>query len=539
MFHTQNARGEPLLVVVGLNGQDGLTDDRASVELGCHPVDGGSMEQNTCLERPAMRVQARKGREQRGVHIDHAPLEELEKACRNDPHEACHHHQIRIATRNHRREFSFKIAAIGVALRLDQKSGELLFPRPGKPRTRTVGNDSNNRSRSLLGLDLRSFALQRLLQRNKVRAATRNHHNNPLRARRADRVEPLHCQVFRCGPSQHCRFYNRFTMRIIRRPVDSGHAVDSIRVDALPCVLTIGNFDGVHLGHQALLRAVVDRARQRSVLAALLSFWPHPRHYFARRDPQLALAAPPRLSSRREQWKVIAQCGIERLFALRFDETLAMCPAETFIRDYLVRGIRAQHLVVGDDFRFGANRRGDFEMLRREGAQWGFSVESIQSVLLDQARVSSSQVREALAQGRFDRAEELLGRPYSISGHVVHGRKLGRELGFPTLNLRIDGGTPALQGVFVVRVFGLRSESAVAGVASLGTRPAVESGGRFLLEVHLLDWDQDVYGRIVQVEFLHKLRDEAHYPTLEALRAQIAHDQHAAIAYHQKIALPS
>ena len=320
-------------------------------------------------------------------------------------------------------------------------------------------------------------------------------------------------------------------MRIIRRPVDSGHAVDSSRRAALPCVLTIGNFDGVHLGHQALLRAVVAQARHRNLLAALLVFWPHPRHFFARRHAERVLGAPPRLSSRREQWSVIAQCGIDRLYALRFDERLALCTAETFIAAYLAQGIHTRHLVVGDDFRFGADRRGDFDMLRREGVRWGFSVESIESVLLDRQRVSSSQIREALAKGHFDRAEELLGRPYALSGHVIHGRKLGRQLGFPTLNVPIGAETPALRGVFVVRVYGLPAEGAVAGVASLGTRPAVEEDGRYLLEVHLLDWSQEVYGRIVRVEFLHKLRDEAHYPSLEALRAQIEMDRNAAIAY--------
>jgi riboflavin kinase/FMN adenylyltransferase len=279
---------------------------------------------------------------------------------------------------------------------------------------------------------------------------------------------------------------------------------------------------------------------------------------------------------------MVARCGIDQLFALRFDEKLALCPAETFIARDLVRGMQVRHLVVGDDFRFGANRRGDFAMLVREGKRWGFTVESIDSVLYNQRRVSSSQVREALARGRFDQAEALLGRPYSISGHVVHGRKLGRTLGFPTLNLRIDAELPALRGIFVVRVFGLPDDGVapgvtgvigvtaapgvtgvtgapgatgalgvtgapgvpdmkvgkgVTGVASLGTRPAVEESGRFLLEVHLLGWSREVYGRIVCVEFLHKLRDEAHYPTLEALRAQIEIDRNAAIAYQQRSAV--
>lgn len=305
-------------------------------------------------------------------------------------------------------------------------------------------------------------------------------------------------------------------MQIIRRPSQSGHEPPPATV------LTIGNFDGIHLGHRALLHAVCARARNAQMLASLMTFWPHPKQYFANGGGPV----PARICGRRDQWEAIAACGMDQLFALRFDRKLAECSAEQFIEEYLVRAIGVRHLIVGDDFRFGAKRRGDFDMLAAAGRQYGFTVESIQTVLHEQQRVSSSQVREALSLGRFDRVETLLGRPYVISGHVIHGRKLGRTLGFPTLNVRIDDQQAPLHGIFVVRVAGLEQAGNpwLPAVASLGTRPAVEASGRFLLEVHVLDWTGEAYGRLVRVVFLKKLRDEAHYPSLEALQAQIATD---------------
>ncbi|NBO95991.1 MAG: bifunctional riboflavin kinase/FAD synthetase [Betaproteobacteria bacterium] len=312
-------------------------------------------------------------------------------------------------------------------------------------------------------------------------------------------------------------------MHIIRRPTHHGN------LPPPPTVLTIGNFDGVHLGHRALLEAVLTRARQGQMLASLMTFWPHPKQYFAAANSPV----PARICGRRDQWEAIAACGIDQLFALRFDRKLAACSAEHFIEHYLVAAIGVRHLVIGDDFRFGAKRRGDFQMLELAGRKHGFSVESLQSVLHNRQRVSSSQVREALSQGRFDVVKTLLGRDYAMTGHVIHGRKLGRELGFPTLNLRIDDKQAPIHGIFVVSVCGLGSDEnqALPAVASLGTRPAVEQDGRFLLEVHLLDWTGQAYGRLVKVTFLKKLRDEAHYSSLEALKEQIARDCSEARAY--------
>ncbi|MFM7660051.1 MAG: bifunctional riboflavin kinase/FAD synthetase [Betaproteobacteria bacterium] len=312
-------------------------------------------------------------------------------------------------------------------------------------------------------------------------------------------------------------------MQIIRRPTERGKQAPPATA------LTIGNFDGVHRGHRALLAAVSARAHQDQMLASLMTFWPHPKQYFA----DATSPVPARICSRRDQWEAIAACGIDQLFALRFDRSLAECAAEQFIEQYLVRAIGVKHVVIGDDFRFGAKRRGDFQMLEHAGRRHGFTVESMQSVLHEAQRVSSSQVREALALGRFDQVKTLLGRDYAMSGHVIHGRKLGRELGFPTLNLRIDDRQSPLQGIFVVRICGLGDDkqSWLPAVASLGTRPAVEQAGRYLLEVHVLDWSGQAYGRLVKVTFLKKLRDEANYSSLDALKAQIDRDCSAARAY--------
>jgi riboflavin kinase/FMN adenylyltransferase len=219
-----------------------------------------------------------------------------------------------------------------------------------------------------------------------------------------------------------------------------------------------------------------------------------------------------------------------------FNQRFASLEPEAFIEQVLVDGLQARHLLIGDDFRFGAQRSGGFEMLERYSATHGFSLARMSTVALDGHRISSSAVREALADADFTRVERLLGRPYAISGHVVHGRALGRQLGFPTLNLRIPHGRPALAGIFVVRVHGL-GDAPLPGVASLGTRPAVETDGAPLLETHVLDWQGDAYGRVVRIEFLKKLRDEARYDGLDALVAQIRRDADAARAHFASPAL--
>jgi riboflavin kinase/FMN adenylyltransferase len=295
-----------------------------------------------------------------------------------------------------------------------------------------------------------------------------------------------------------------------------------------PCALTIGNFDGVHLGHRALLDALRRVADRIGVPACVLTFEPHPREYFAAHRP--GVVAPPRIATLRDKLEALEAAGVARTCVVHFNARFAALEPEAFVERVLVDGLRARFVLIGDDFRFGAQRRGDFALLEALGARHGFGVERMQTLALGGERVSSSAVRAALAQADFGRVERLLGRPYAISGHVVHGRKLGRELGFPTLNLRIPHGRPALGGIFVVRVHGL-ADAPVAGVASLGTRPAVEADGAPLLETHVLDWSGDAYGRVVRIEFLRKLRDEAKYDGLDALVAQIRLDADQARAH--------
>ena len=293
------------------------------------------------------------------------------------------------------------------------------------------------------------------------------------------------------------------------------------------CALTIGNFDGVHRGHQAMLALRTTEARHRGVPSCVLSFEPHPRDWFAARTgtPQ---QAPRRIATLRDKLFELERCGIDQAVVMRFDAALAARSPQAFIDDVLLRGLHARYVLVGDDFRFGAKRAGDYALLDAAGARLGFEVARLLSYEVHGLRVSSSAVREALNSGDMARAAVLLGRPYSISGHVLHGRKLGRELGTPTLNLRFGHARPAAQGVFVVRVLGL-AEEPLPGVASLGVRPTVEDSGCQRLEVFCLHWPEALgrdgaYGRCVRVELLHKLHDERKYPSLEALRDGIERD---------------
>lgn len=290
---------------------------------------------------------------------------------------------------------------------------------------------------------------------------------------------------------------------------------------AQPSVLTIGNFDGVHRGHQALLDRLVQQARASQAAATVLTFEPHPREYFFPHD------APARLASLREKLQQIALHGVDRVHVCRFDACLAALEAELFISQVLVRGLGVRHLIIGDDFRFGARRQGDFALLQAAGEHHGFSVEAMPTLACDGVRVSSSAVRAALANGDLASAQTLLGRPYSLSGRVVAGRQLGRSLGYPTANILLRPRRPALSGVFAVSVEGLAGER-IAGIANLGSRPTVGGNQRPNLEVHLLDWQRDCYGAHLRIHFLHKLRDEARYDSLDALKAQIRRDEDTA-----------
>ena len=297
------------------------------------------------------------------------------------------------------------------------------------------------------------------------------------------------------------------------------------------CAVTIGNFDGVHRGHQAMLALLRSEAQQRGVPSCVLTFEPHPRDYFAglHQKPDLA---PARVGTLRDKLGDLAACGVDQAVVLPFDARLARLSPDAFVHNVLLAGLGARYVLVGDDFRFGANRAGDYALLDRAGEASGFDVARMNSYEVHGLRVSSSAVREALHQGRMQDAARLLGRPYCISGHVVHGRKLGRTLGFKTLNLRFAHWKPAASGIFVVLVHGL-SDQPLQGVANLGVRPSLDAndvnGGRVLLETHCLTWPaalgpEGAYGKIIRVELLHKLHDELKYDGLDALTQGINKD---------------
>lgn len=284
-----------------------------------------------------------------------------------------------------------------------------------------------------------------------------------------------------------------------------------------PQAVTIGNFDGVHLGHQAMLARLTARAASVGALPTVLTFEPHPREIFT---PD---SAPTRLTSLREKLEILRGLGVAHVHVCRFTRPFAALSAEDFVRRILVEGLQARYVLVGDDFRFGARRAGDFALLKQLGAQHGFEAEALHTVEAAGQRASSTAVREALATGDMATAAQMLGRPYSISGRVVGGDKLGRKIGYPTANIQLKHNRPPLTGIFAVRVQGL-DQPDWPGVASLGTRPTVHANGRPTLEVHLFNFDQSIYRRHLRVEFLHKLRDEAKFPNLEALIAQIDKD---------------
>lgn len=291
------------------------------------------------------------------------------------------------------------------------------------------------------------------------------------------------------------------------------------------CVATIGNFDGVHLGHQhviAQLKAVAEIKDQPSLV---ILFEPQPVEFF---DPH---NAPRRLYRLRDKIRHLAQLEVDYLLCLPFNRQLALLEAEDFVENILVRRLNLKHLVIGDDFRFGRGRRGDFELLRQEGRRHGFEVENTQTLLIDGERVSSTRIRRLIHANRFTEARHLLGRPYTLSGKVAHGRKLGRQLGFPTLNIRL-GKTPIIaQGIFAVLVKGLDNR-VLRGVASIGTRPTINGSG-VILEVYILNFSEQIYGRCVEVELLHKLRDEEKFDSLAALTVQIKRDIDAALTFFE------
>lgn len=275
-----------------------------------------------------------------------------------------------------------------------------------------------------------------------------------------------------------------------------------------PCALAIGNFDGMHLGHQALLRSMTETAQSLNLSSAVMTFEPHPREFFA------AQTAPARLSSLREKLEYFAEVGVEKCYVCRFNQAFAKITAAQFMQNVLRDSLNAQSILVGDDFRFGAQRAGSVA----DFTQAKFNLLTLPEVDLDGQRVSSTRVRLALASGDLSQAARLLNRPYSISGKVVHGAKRGRQLGFPTANVHMRHERPALTGVYAVKLDGLPA------VANLGVRPTIVGIAKLLLEVHVLDFDGNLYGKHVHVEFLHKIREEMKFESLSALQAQIEKD---------------
>ncbi len=289
------------------------------------------------------------------------------------------------------------------------------------------------------------------------------------------------------------------------------------------CVATIGNFDGVHRGHQAILARLRERAAELGLPSCVVIFEPQPREYFAPGQ------APARLTRLREKLELLAEQGVDRVLCLAFNRRLRELSAAEFVHAVLVEGLGVEHLEVGDDFRFGCDRAGDFDFLRKAGAVEGFTVESATTIEVDGERVSSTRLRAALAAADFALAERLLGRPFAITGRVLHGQKLGRQLDAPTANIQLKRRRPPVDGVFTVSAE--LDGRQWPGVANIGTRPSVKSDGQPHLEVHLLDYAGDLYGRRLRITFHRKLRDEQRFASLEALKAAIDADIAAARAY--------
>lgn len=289
------------------------------------------------------------------------------------------------------------------------------------------------------------------------------------------------------------------------------------------CVATIGNFDGVHLGHQAVLGQLAEQAGHMGLPAVVITFEPQPQEYFAGDQ------ATARLTRFREKYQALQRYSIDRVLCLRFNPALANLSAEDFIQQVLLQGLDVKYLVVGDDFRFGKGRTGTFELLHEAGEKNAFPVVNMHTFNIDGQRVSSTRIREALEQGDLVLAEKLLGRPYRMCGRVAHGDKRGRTIGFPTANIHLHRKASPVQGVYAVEMFGIDGEP-LAGIANVGNRPTVD-GTRSLLEVHLFDFNRDIYGCHVHVNFLSKIRDEMKFDSFPQLQQQIKADAEKARAW--------
>lgn len=322
------------------------------------------------------------------------------------------------------------------------------------------------------------------------------------------------------------RFYSKMTvMQLVR-------GLHNVRSSAQGCVATIGNFDGVHLGHQQILQRLAARAKQLGLPSCVIIFEPQPLEYF---KPE---QAPVRLTRLRDKLELFQQLGVDWVLCVAFNRKFQQLSAEEFVRLVLVKALHVKHLQVGDDFRFGCDRSGDFDFLQAAGTALGFSVEPTLTVMETEQRISSTLIRQALAEADLALAEQLLGRPFSISGRVMHGQKLGRTLQAPTANVQLKRYLAPMQGVFAVQAQ-LADGRCLPAVANIGTRPTVEQSGRAYLEVHLLDFVEDLYGQRMTVVFYQKLRDEEKFASLDALQVAIAEDVRQARLYWQRTEIGS
>jgi riboflavin kinase/FMN adenylyltransferase len=304
--------------------------------------------------------------------------------------------------------------------------------------------------------------------------------------------------------------------------------ISNLPKDFPGCVATIGNFDGVHLGHQQVVAQLAQLAQAYRLPSVLITFEPQPNEFFAHGG-----AIPARLMRWREKWTALTALQLDYVLCLRFNQTMADLSAADFIEKILVQRLKAAHVLVGDDFRFGHQRAGDIALLQEQGQRWGFSASSTPSYQLAGQRVSSSQVRRALQQNDLTLANTLLGRPYGMFGRIVHGQKRGRMIGFPTANIFLHRRAVPISGVYVVKAMLLpitANPQMLQGVANIGNRPTVD-GTRSLLEVHLFDFNQDIYGQHIYVEFVHKLREEKRFDSFELLQQQIILDAEQARKY--------
>ncbi len=300
----------------------------------------------------------------------------------------------------------------------------------------------------------------------------------------------------------------------------------NIRPEHRPCVATIGAFDGVHRGHQLVIKELVAKARSAGLPATVILFEPLPREYFCPND------APPRLTNFAERFRLLTQLGVDRVLRIHFVDAIRQMSAQEFIRDVFVDKLGVKHLIVGDDFAFGKGREGNFETLTEMGREYGYRVQDTATLEHDDERVSSTRIREALVDGDFGCVEHLLGRPYSMSGRVVQGQQLGRTIGAPTANIQLRRLRSPLAGVYAVEIDGIDGQR-FRGVANVGTRPTIGDLSKAILEVHVFDFDGDLYGKHLQVLFRHKLRDEKKFSSLDELKDNIARDFDAGRAYFE------